>query len=449
MHGQQQLIFFNLPGENDPLLPAQPTEEMLRHMVSEQNPDCPLNQIVDGPKNQMTMLSLRSMVYSALSKQNHSCRGMNFGIYSDSGQGRTNVVRAFAETVKIPTIFVQSATLKSTLDLYQLILEKMTSVGTPLVHFFHERKFKIPPCLVVFEDAHSLSTELRSGGLLSAMDANDGWLGMVPSGSNQKQYEIDCTEVCWIAASTDPGSLWSHSKAFCARFSVHFFWHEDPAPVSVAPPAPAVAEPRPPEPQLAPAGFKWVRPSARPSVAPPAPAVAEPRPPEPQLAPAGFKWARPSVAPPAPAVAEPRPPEPQLAHQTGTAATPDKLEHETPRVLLAKEGSPKPEPSTAPSPAPRRTEQCQTRQKLWGWLDWLAAARRIRLVYTGQFSYKIRADQEMIGALFGEAYTVRFDKQGNSLLVTLWRRAVSNQSHVQTQRGRGGRHIRRKGSPYS
>jgi Holliday junction resolvasome RuvABC ATP-dependent DNA helicase subunit len=217
----KKLFFDSTPERLYSKLPLRPSDEDIRDELD--GPFCPLNDIVVGPRNEKNLHKLRLFSFTALKREDHSCRGMNFGIYAGPGQGKTHVVRAWAKTVGIPFVFVQSDALKSTWHLFQMIAKEFENTY-PLTPQGDEFSYILPPCIVFFDEAHALSKDLRTGGLLNAMEFNDGWLRTTKGGANTEMYTIDCQNVCWIGATTDPGILFKESQAFYDRLDNHLFW---------------------------------------------------------------------------------------------------------------------------------------------------------------------------------------------------------------------------------
>jgi AAA+ superfamily predicted ATPase len=227
---QRAKVFFNDPEllatiglPADPNLPMKPTDqEIIDYLDSSA---CPLNRIVVSERNKPAMKSLRTYAFNALLNPYHSCSGMNFGFYAGPGQGKSFMVRCWAETVGIPFIDIASETLESTWQLYELIAEKFSKGDTPLVPTLNEETYAIPPCIIFFDEAQSLKKDLRTaGGLLKAMERADGWLQTVTPKS-KVTYRIACHHVCWVAASTDPGEIYAQSEAFHSRFSQDVIWY--------------------------------------------------------------------------------------------------------------------------------------------------------------------------------------------------------------------------------
>ena len=188
-------------------LPLPPTDEQVRIALASNNHSCPLNDVIVSEHNEGNMRNLRRFAFTALKRYNRSCRGCNFGIYSGSGQGKTFVVKQWAKTIGIPFVFVQSASITDTWSLFELIkaeFEKHEFRGdmlyTPpkcpqypsgntkfakIVECRNEKDgtdFTIPPCIVFFDEAHALPKKMMQGGLLNAMERDDGIMAMRPAG---------------------------------------------------------------------------------------------------------------------------------------------------------------------------------------------------------------------------------------------------------------------------
>lgn len=225
MFVQQKRIFFDPTRDRRyPALPARPTDNEIRMALAQNNMSCPLSKVVVSEANRGSMRILRRFAFNAFTDPGHSCRGMNFAIYCGPGQGKTYVVKQWSATIGIPFLFIQSDALTSTWMLFDMLVNKFAESGIPLMPQIDEQHFIVPPCIVFFDEAQALNSDLRTGGLLNAMEANDGWLRTNPPGRNQKQYTINCREICWVAASTDPGIIYKQSSAFYDRFRTHIEW---------------------------------------------------------------------------------------------------------------------------------------------------------------------------------------------------------------------------------
>lgn len=224
MKTQKYKPFFDpTPDRSMPHLPPKPTDAEIRLALAENNSKCPLNEIVVSKKNEGNMRNLRRFAFSAYRNDTRCCRGCNFGIYSPPGQGKTFVVKKFAETIGIPFIFVQSPTLESTYMLFEQISDAFAKYGTPLVQENGtDRDFYLPPCIVFFDEAHELRSSLMKGSLLNAMEPDDAMMVIKSPGIKGDILRVDCWEVCWVAATTDRGDLFD---AFESRLTTAIEWH--------------------------------------------------------------------------------------------------------------------------------------------------------------------------------------------------------------------------------
>lgn len=224
MKTQQQKTFFDCSTDrSQPHLPPAPTDAQIRMALAENNKNCPLNDVVVSAANEGNMRNLRRFAFAAYRHHNRSLRGCNFGIYSPPGQGKTFVVKKFAETIGLPFVFVQSPSLENTYMLFEQISDALAKAGVPLVREEHkDRDYYLPPCVVFFDEAHELRSSLMKGSLLNAMEPNDAMMVVRTPGSKGDIIRVDCWEVCWIAATTDRGDLFD---AFDSRLSTAIEWH--------------------------------------------------------------------------------------------------------------------------------------------------------------------------------------------------------------------------------
>lgn len=221
---QRTKAFFDpTPDRKMPHLPPPPSHDEICMALAENNQNCSLNDVVVSPANEGNMRNLRRFAFSAYRSPTRSCRGCNFGIYSPPGQGKTYVVKKFADTIKIPFVFVQSPALENTHMLFEQISDAFVKAGTPLVRQSDkEHDFYLPPCIVFFDEAHELRSSLMKGSLLNAMEPNDAMMIVKQPGTKGETLRVDCWEVCWVAATTDRGDLFD---AFDSRLSTAIEWH--------------------------------------------------------------------------------------------------------------------------------------------------------------------------------------------------------------------------------
>lgn len=207
---QKMKVFFNFDNSpNRKHLPARPTDDFIHQWLK--STDCPLNDVVvrkgsllEGG-NEDNFGTLYNFAFTALKRHNHSCRGMNFGIYASSGQGKTFVVERWARTIGIPFIFVQSKSLDNTYTLFTEMQKAFKAFGTPLVEIEPD-KYRVPPCIVFFDEAHALATGLVESALLNPMDSGDSTM-YCQAKKAAPILVVDVAEVCWVAATTDKADL--------------------------------------------------------------------------------------------------------------------------------------------------------------------------------------------------------------------------------------------------
>lgn len=224
MKVQKRKVFFDeTSNRSKPHLPAKPTDADIRVALADNNKACPLNDVVVSSKNQGNMRNLRRFAFSAYRNADRNCRGCNFGIYSPPGQGKTFVVKRFAETIGIPFVFVQSPTLESSYMLFEQISDAFERAGNPLVQQDHpDHDFYLPPCIVFFDEAHELRSSMMKGSLLNAMEPDDAKMIIRTPGTKGSVLRVDCYWVCWVAATTDRGDLFD---AFESRLTTAIEWH--------------------------------------------------------------------------------------------------------------------------------------------------------------------------------------------------------------------------------
>lgn len=234
---QKQKLFYDDTNDRSiPCLPVRPSDEQIRVFLSQNNSNCPLNHIFVSDKNEGNMRMLRRFAFSALQKSNRSCRGCNFGIYASAGQGKTSIVAKFAETIGIPFVFVQSQGMTDTWDLFEQIstafrnhefrgdqLCNSNIAKFPEIVEYHKNgtDYTIPPCIVFLDEAHMIPKSLMQGGLLNAMERDDGIMKMRQS-SKSSVVTANARNVCWIVATTERGQLFD---ALDTRIGTAIEWH--------------------------------------------------------------------------------------------------------------------------------------------------------------------------------------------------------------------------------
>lgn len=219
---KQRTFFTEVLGDVNDELPFRPTDNEINAQLASNNAACPLNRIIVSGANRGNSRILHRFASAAYRRPNHSCRGLNFGIYSPPGQGKTFVVKCYAETIGIPFVFIHSAGLQDTWDLFNQISAACAKMGTPVVPMKTKKaNFVLPPCIVFFDEAHELKESLQRGALLNPMEPDDGYMHLKTPGKDSDMVVVDCYDVCWVAATTDPADLFD---AFRSRFLNSIEW---------------------------------------------------------------------------------------------------------------------------------------------------------------------------------------------------------------------------------
>jgi hypothetical protein len=209
---KQQVRAFFAPNNPHlyPHLPPRPSDDDIRTFLARNNKHCPLNEIIVSEANESNFSALNLMCFSIMRRWDRNPRGNNFGLYCPPGQGKTFIVKRVAATLEIMFVFVQSPSIDSNYTLFETIRAEAQKFGTPIVADKSKGKkadFKLPPMLVFFDEAHKLSMSMMKGGLLNAMEPDDGIMVVKEPGIKGISFTVDCSNVCWIAATTDRGDM--------------------------------------------------------------------------------------------------------------------------------------------------------------------------------------------------------------------------------------------------
>lgn len=189
-------------------------EKKLR--VNRNHSYCAFHDFV-GNDSAVSYLSLA--VFDALDKDDHCCSDTSFALLGPASTGKTTLARMFAEAVELPFIEIQPKSVKNLDDIVVKAAKvfENTFVGRDKVSMeltlikedcCNEPHFLFPPCVIFIDEIHLLNNGIVQG-LLQATEKKDGWL-------ETEHWLVNCTNVCWIIATTDRGKL---NTAFGTRFN--------------------------------------------------------------------------------------------------------------------------------------------------------------------------------------------------------------------------------------
>jgi Holliday junction resolvasome RuvABC ATP-dependent DNA helicase subunit len=206
---QQSAIWFFNPEDEVP--PSTPERLAILN-----DPEGPFARFVGNHK---AIKRLKRAVFAALGDPLHCCGGLSFALLGPSSTGKTTLARLFAEAVGLPFVEIHPKAINEVNDILFNIsatLEKTeTSDGDTLelqpIREGPPVEFTIPPCIVFIDEVHALKNDVVHG-LLKATEKSDAKLVT-------DSAIADCSEVCWIIATTDRGLLFD---AFDTRFTKIF-----------------------------------------------------------------------------------------------------------------------------------------------------------------------------------------------------------------------------------
>lgn len=191
-------------GENDREGRSEPTDAEKRVRISRDNRLSPFSKFIG---NERAVRKLQAAAYAALGDPMHMMRDLAFAIYGPASAGKTTLARIYADTVELPFVEISPKQVKKLDDVFRLINAVLVEHEMPLVGF--RNKFRLPPCVVFFDEVHALSDNIVQG-LLKATEYND----CVMATESGRILNTKCAT--WMMATTDEGRLFD---AFRTRFS--------------------------------------------------------------------------------------------------------------------------------------------------------------------------------------------------------------------------------------
>jgi len=209
--------FFN-PGQFH-RLPPPPTDEEIGRYLQE----CPLNQYVTNEETGHVINDLKASAAIVLKRHNHYCADQSFALYGPPSSGKSFLAGLWHSTIagKVGFPYAEISSEKLTVDaLLHKIEEACYEVDLEIV-LLDEGYYKLPPIIVFLDEVHRLPKSLQEGALLTAIEGNKWLEPPEPKSRRDFRWEgkIDCSNVCWIIATTDSGQLF---PPFRSRFDPAF-----------------------------------------------------------------------------------------------------------------------------------------------------------------------------------------------------------------------------------
>lgn len=174
------------------------------------NPDCPLSKFIG---NEEALRRLQRAAFQAFGRPNHCC-ATGFAFYGPGSVGKTTLAKLFAETLMLPFVSVEPQSIDSLHDLFELIKKELTNpimidgVAHDVSLVENDGKYILPPIVIFIDEVHNLKSRIEQG-LLKATEPKDRMM------VTEKGAIIDCTNVCWIIATTERGDMF---QPFDSRF---------------------------------------------------------------------------------------------------------------------------------------------------------------------------------------------------------------------------------------
>lgn len=194
--------------------------------ISHKEPQTPFAKFVG---NEKALNRLERLAFEAWSEPDHACRH-NIAFFGPSSTGKTTLARLFAKTLEIPFAEINPKSINDLEDVLMQIVKAFENLSfydmktadengeggqvisleiEPQLNPKGQQKnyIKVPPCVIFLDEVHALPNKIVQG-LLKAIEPNDRVL-------DTGTWIADCSNVCWIIATTDRGLLFD---AFDNRF---------------------------------------------------------------------------------------------------------------------------------------------------------------------------------------------------------------------------------------
>jgi len=172
--------------------------------------------------NENAKRRLQRLDRRALKNRNHSAAFKNVALLGPSSVGKTSVGKARAKGLGLPFIEVHPRSIESCNDLLvyigRVLDEFEVKVGDQTVTLGiippKPGHVILPPCIVLLDEVHALRDGIVNA-LLKATEKKDRTL------VTEAGWTVDCSNVCWMIATTHRSRLFGPFKTRFTKISLH------------------------------------------------------------------------------------------------------------------------------------------------------------------------------------------------------------------------------------
>lgn len=191
---------------NDSRKPKPPTLEDCLWQINPDNHRCLFNNYVGQESAKKKM---GRVLVSALQKYNHEASEVSWLLTGPSSVGKTTLAKLFAKILRLPFIEINPTSISKLDEIFALINDTLDRSGLRLVDTNGFGHYRLPPCVIFFDEAHALKKNIQNG-LLKAIESADRTL------ITESKLTISTAKATFMMATTDLGDL---SHALTNRFS--------------------------------------------------------------------------------------------------------------------------------------------------------------------------------------------------------------------------------------